>query len=880
MDRTRERGDPELLERAEALAALAEQLGLARNGSGRIVLLGGEAGVGKTVLLRRFRRENEHDVRVLWCGCVPLFTPRSLGPFLDLSEDVGGELRGLAARDPRPHELVPQLVRELAGSAPAILVVEDVHWADEATLDVLRLLGRRVEQTGALVVVSYRDDEVAPTHPLQLVLGELSSSPSVHRITLSPLSLGAVAALAEPYGAEPVELHRTTGGNPFFVTEVLGAGSARIPETVRDAVLARAGRLTPAARALLDAVAIVPSRVELPLLEALAGEGLSSLDDCLGSGMLLHEAEAIAFRHELARQAIELAIPPHRRLALHRSALAELSAGPAPAADPARLAHHAEGAGDIDALLEHAPRAARRASEAGAHLEAAEQYGRALRFAESSPLTVRTRLAESLAYECYLTDQLDRAREAAQAAVAGHRALGLRLEEGRALNLLVLITWFAGELEEAEALGRDAVSLLEGLPAGPELARAYGTLAQTTIMERRLPEAAAWSRRALEAANALDDPSTLAYALYNLGSVELLEGSAVGFARLERSLELARAAGDEELIVRALGNLGQGAVENRVFPVAERYLAESLAHAADRDYGSWSGFLLGNRARSELDQGLWQEAASTAREALRLTGEIGMARVPALSALAALCARRGRAGCWQLLDEARDVMSGVQGLTGPIPAVRAEAAWLQGDDRRAVAESADAFALAEGRGSAWHFGELAVWRFRAGAREDVPVAVAEPYGLELGGDHRAAAAAWQAIGCPYDAAVATLGTSDPELLSGALAELQRLGARPAAARAAARLRELGVHRVARGPRAATRANPAQLTPRQLEVLGLLQEGLPNAEIAARLVISEKTVDHHVSAVLRKLRVHSRGEAAAAAARLGVAPKDRERPPPR
>jgi DNA-binding NarL/FixJ family response regulator len=154
------------------------------------------------------------------------------------------------------------------------------------------------------------------------------------------------------------------------------------------------------------------------------------------------------------------------------------------------------------------------------------------------------------------------------------------------------------------------------------------------------------------------------------------------------------------------------------------------------------------------------------------------------------------------------------------------------------------------------------------------VAVAGPHALELAGDHGRAAAAWRAIGCPYDAAIAQLGAPGPDALEEALEHLQRLGARPAAARAAAALRNLGVRRVPRGPRASTRQNPAGLTPRELEVLALVGEGLRNAEIAARLVVSRKTVDHHVSAILRKLGVRSRREAVGAAARLGITPKDR------
>ncbi|MGH2997560.1 MAG: AAA family ATPase, partial [Gaiellaceae bacterium] len=310
-----------LLERSAFLDALGGSLDDATAGRRRLVFLRGEAGVGKTVLLRRFCAEHAGSARVLWGSCEGLFTPRALGPLVDVAERVGGELEELTDRGAKLQDLVPALLRELRARSPTIVVLEDVHWADEATLDLLRLLGRRIETTPALVVASFRDDELDRAHPLQVVLGELATAPAVERLRLEPLSLDAVRQLAEPYGAEEGELYRKTGGNPFFVTEVLGARAAHIPETVRDAVLARAARVAPAARALLDAVAVVPARVEVWLLEALAGGGLSHLDDCLASGMLRGEQGFVAFRHELARQAIEEATPPHRRLVLHRAAL-------------------------------------------------------------------------------------------------------------------------------------------------------------------------------------------------------------------------------------------------------------------------------------------------------------------------------------------------------------------------------------------------------------------------------------------------------------------------------------------------------------------------------------------------------------------------------
>src|SRR5688572_10589865 len=235
-----------LLEREGTLDELARLLAAAAGGRGSLLLLGGEAGVGKSVLVRRFAELAAERARVLVGACDPLSTPRPLGPVADVADGLGGRV-GRLLRGGERSELFRALLDELAGPAATLLVVEDAHWADEATLDLLRFLGRRVGATAALVVVTYRDDEVGRDHPLRVALGDLATAPAIRRLAVAPLSVAAVARLAAGSGLNPAELHRQSGGNPFFVTEVLAAGGG-IPATVRDAVLARAARLSGDAR--------------------------------------------------------------------------------------------------------------------------------------------------------------------------------------------------------------------------------------------------------------------------------------------------------------------------------------------------------------------------------------------------------------------------------------------------------------------------------------------------------------------------------------------------------------------------------------------------------------------------------------------------------
>jgi DNA-binding CsgD family transcriptional regulator/tetratricopeptide (TPR) repeat protein len=863
----------ELLERAAGFDALCESLeSVRRSGTGRVVLVGGEAGVGKTALLRWFCRERGGSAPILWGGCDPLFTPRPLGPLLSVAEEAGGPLEEVVTSGAMPHELAAALVRQLSAHPGTVFVLEDVHWADEATLDVLKLLARRVAAVPVLVVASFRDDELDASHPLRRVLGELATSATVRRLKLDRLSPAAVARLAEPRGVDPDELYRKTAGNPFFVVEALAAGVDEIPETVRDAVLARVARLSAAARSLLEAVALVPPQAELWLLDALA-EDVGCLQECLASGMLAADPSGIAFRHELARLAVEDSVAPNRRVDLHRAALAALADPPSGEPDIARLAHHAEAARDADAVLRFAPGAAARAASLGAYREAAAQYARALRFGHRLSPGERADLLELRAGACYVTDEYDQGIAALREALECRAAQGDRLKEGDVLRRLSDFLWCPGRTAESERRAREAVALLETLPAGRELAMAYANLASNCLAAQRSEEAAGWAARALELGDRLEDTEIAVHALATLGVATLAAG---GAARLEQSLEIARRDELAEQVARAYVLLAETAVDSRRQAAASRYLEAGIEYCSERGLELFRLYLLASQARLELHQGRWADAAESAAAVLRVQRTSITPRIVSLVVLGLVRARRGDPGQWEPLDEAWRLAEPTGELTrlGPVAAARAEAAWLEGE-RGAVEVSTEAAqSLAVERSSRMLAGELAVWRRRGGVDEEAPERAAEPYALELGGDWARAADAWAAIGCPYEAALALAAADDEKALRRSLAELQRLGARPAAAIVARRLRERGVRGLPRGPRAATRENPAGLTARQLEVLALLAEGLTNSQIADRLVVSQRTVDHHVATTLRKLAVRTRAEASARAVRLGLAGQDR------
>jgi len=857
-----------LLERDDALDALREASANTRTGAGRLVLVAGEAGIGKTAVVRAFCAELT-DAHVLWGACDALFTPRPLGPFLDLAAEANGELGAAVGAGGGPHELVAALVAAAAAAEePTIVVLEDVHWADEATLDALRVLARKVERAPLLVVASYRDDELDRGHPLRIVLGELATRPAVVRVQIDGLSEQGVAELAAERELDPRELHRQTNGNPFFVTEVLAARNGPIPATVRDAVLARTAVLGGAAREVLQAVAITPQRAELWLLETLTSESLDGLDECLASGILVNGGDSVGFRHELARLTVEESIDPRRARALHRAALEALAEPPTGTPDHARLAHHADAAGDGDAVLLHATAAGDHAADVGAYREAAAQYGRALRFASGLPTEQRAGLLERQSGAYYLTDDQVAAIDVLREAVEVHRQGGHVAREAAALGRLVPYLTCRGHFADAADAAERAIEMVDGLPESAEHAPAFAAMALLSAYRGDDDAVRDWGARAAAVAERFGDPVTLVDSTITVGTADLFH-DVDATAELEHALALAREHRLPALVARAFHNLGLAATAHDAHDRAEAWLDAGLAQCDEFELDLWRLAILSLKVRLQLDRGRWTEATEIAATIAAETRDSPEPLLSARLALALVRARRGDPDTAPPLAEAAAIADAADqpGWDGALACAVAEIAWLQHRSDGVDEATRAALDVARAGRTPWLLGQLCYWRRKLGLDDEVPTGT-DGWSLLLAGDWRASAATWRARNRPYETALALSGADDDDALQEALELSERLGARPLAAMVARRLRERGV-RVSRGPRPSTRANPAALTGRELEVLSLLGDGLRNAEIAKRLFLSTRTVDHHVSAILRKLHAKTRGEAAAQASRLGL-----------
>jgi DNA-binding CsgD family transcriptional regulator/tetratricopeptide (TPR) repeat protein len=855
-----------LLERDELLAQLRAQWSQACANAGRLVFVEGEAGIGKTSVLRAFAASVRTDAPVYWGACEAMATPRPLGALDDIAVDSGGKLVVPHDGSGERHRLFAAFV-DLLAERPALAVLEDVHWADEATLDLLRYAGRRIARTRSLLVASFRNDEVVPEHPLRAVLGDLATA-GAPRLVPQPLSLAAVRSLCVGSGVDAVAVHEQTAGNPFFVTEVLAAAlktGRGVPATVQDAVLARAGRLSPSARAVLDAAAVAGPRAEAWLLHELTAAESGSIDECVATGVLRAEGAAFAFRHELARQAVLQAMPPARAIGLHRLVLQALLQSDA-ARSAARVVLHAEAAGDVAALRYWAPIAAREAAVHGAHRQAAAHWARAL--AHCVPSAERAALLDASAEDVHMSIGLDESIAVRSEAARLWCAHGRPDNAAMSLARQSLIFLYAARNPDAAAALREARSLVAAQPESRAARVVRSCAASICQYERQPDEAIALASGVLDQAERDGDKAEMAMCLKTIGRSQVdLARVDEGIATLERALALALGANENRLASQIFASLGAGCVDAFRLEEAETWLRKGIDFCTERDLHATRLWQTAWLAHALLQRARWDEAAAAAHMVIAEPKATVIARIAALLALGLVRARRGDPAVWSALDEARDLAAG----TGPgrFHVARVEAAWLEGRDEDAARDAAAHLASAIAARHVSLAAQLCLWCRRGGEATPIPdLCVDHPFALEAAGRWQDAAEAWRALGCPFETARA-LSAGDEPAQRQALAMFERLGARPMVERVRHGLRVAGARDLPRGPRHSTREHPCGLTSKEVAVLELLAEGLRNKEIGQRLHRSARTVDHHVTAIFCKLGVATRAEAVSAAYRLGV-----------
>jgi DNA-binding CsgD family transcriptional regulator/tetratricopeptide (TPR) repeat protein len=858
-------GPPGVVEREHEIAELADAAREAAGGAGSVVLAFGEAGIGKSSLVAAVRGVLPPRGRLLVGYCDDLATPRTLGPFRDLIGSVGTELDTALRQD--SDQVLDALRTELSWAGhPTVLAVEDVHWADEATVDALSYLVRRMAELPAVLLLTYRDDDLGPTHPLHRVLGLAARASRVRRLALARLSEAAVCLLAAPSRLDPHELYSVTGGNPFFVTEVLASADINtVPPTVVDAVLARVRCLGQDTQAALEQLAVVPSAVDRWLLDALVPGGIAAVVAAEQRVLLDVSPDRVGFHHELIRRAIADALPVARRVQLNRRVLVALA--DRDGSDPSRVMHHAAHAGDQDAIIRYGPQAAQDATRAGAHREAAAHLRLVLQHKDRFEPRERADLLGRYAIACYTTGDMPSAAAAQQEAVELYRTLDDPRTLGAGLEWLSRMCWTTGEPDRAERSADEAIAVLKGAGDDRLLAGALSHRSSLHAMAYHYHESIRFGERAIALARAVGDPAVLSHALASVGGARGQLGLPEARAMLEESLQLALSAGTAEDACRAYANLIWRLLEDLHLDEASQYLEAAVELADSVEHLTFLNYAYAERALHGLATGAWDRAVS---DAGLVVTEHPLTRCHALAVLGRVRVRRGQPGGDRLLAEAWEIARRTREIRniGTVAAARAEAAWLR-DDQPAMASLLEpAYTDACRLGAVALRAELGCWVVKAG-RPVAPDDSGHPYALQATGRWEEAAKVWLDAGCSYEHAVAMAESTDLDDLLAALSTLDTLGARPMAARVRVRLRDLGVARIPRGPLAVTRNNPAGLTHRQLQVARLLAEGLTNTEIAGRLVVSVRTVDNHVAAVFDKLGARTRRDIAVSAAELGL-----------
>jgi DNA-binding CsgD family transcriptional regulator/tetratricopeptide (TPR) repeat protein len=851
-----------LVERDDLLATLDGLLRAVDGGVGRVVLMPGEAGVGKTTMVDAWLQGVAGRVRLRRGTCDGSATPAPLAPILHAFPEIADLGFDHAGRSRLASRMLDCVVTD---GPPTVVLIEDGHWADEATVDMLRAFAVRSSETRSLLLITFRSDEVASEHPLGILMGDWAARPGVATVPIPPFSVAAVAALAGEAGTDldPAELHRRTGGNAFYVTEVLASDGDALPATVRDAVRARIARYSPPCRAALDVVALSGLGGDPFVIDEVLGDAAAAIDEAVRTGCLVVVAGSVRFRHDLARRTVAEDVPPMRRIAVHRAILRALQKN-SDLTDPAELAHHAEAARDYPAALPAAVEAARSSSALGAHRDAVSQYERALRVSGSGDGR-RVEVLDALSYELYLTGRIDDAITVRAQALQLHQERGDPAGVADAHRWLSRLNWFAARGAAAEAHGRQAVSVASSSDTGAVFAMALSNMSQLRMLAGDLDGTRFWGERAIEIARRIGADDALVHALNNIGSAQaVIEDYDSGMRLLAESLRIALRGDLQEHVARAYSNLAETAVMFRRFAEAAKWLHRGVEFCADRDLDSWLLHLEGEQALRMLYQGDLIEARTVSRTIL------GDGRVPAVNRVTPLVvigladARLGDPEADAVLAEvlATAEQSGELQRLGLVACALAELAWLRHEPPPPLLRTAYAMALTGG--SPWELGELARWMARAGwLSQPASARVAEPFALEIAGRWTDAATCWAELGCRYDEALALAESKDRKLVAGALRQLTDLGASATATRLGPHLVSLG-GRVPRPRRATTAAHPARLTEREAEVLRHLASGASNAEIAAALSISARTAEHHVSAVLIKLGVDHRREAVAVA----------------
>ncbi|MFC2176800.1 AAA family ATPase [Actinomycetota bacterium] len=851
-----------ILERDQELATLVKLLDDLDSSGGRVVLVRGEAGIGKSALVAEFVAGVEDRAHVLLGACDDLLTPQPLGPIWDMARHDASVTAPLSRGDRRAvmEVLLDLLSRRMRAT---VMVLEDTQWADEATLDVIKFLGRRIARTNGVLILTYRDGAVDTNHPLRQVIGDLPPQ-NLIRVQLDHLSQEAIALMIEGKPFDAGEVLSLTGGNPLFVTEVVASGIDAVPSSVQDSVLARASKVSARARRILDLVCITAGHSDLSLVKELLDPTQEELRECARHGLLRVSDETLSFRHELQRRAVESSLSAADRRQLNKQVLTALAGS----GDPSRLVHHAREAEDVESIVAFAPEAARAAKAIESHREALAHFRTLEPYLDRIAEVNRAAIIDDWAGEEFYLDNNAESLDLLGRAIDLHRGTGDDRALARTLTVAVRVNEVNGRPDEADACSVESVTILESYPPSADFAFAVSQQAWLRLMRGDSDiQGIELADQAIAIAEGVGDDLTVIRALMYKGAVGHSSTDRSAVSLVEEAHRRAELGGHRHEEVYALLNLAGLAADVREVERAADLAQRGLGAAARYEIRPLEIYLLAMYAEILLWKGDWVGTEDAATEVL---GSHSHAETIALRMLGTLQARRGRPEARATLDlmwSLAEASGELQNLD-PAASALAEYMWLSGeDDPDRIARLQEVLDRGMRSGFVWPSGALAFWAWKLGILASIPDRLPEFYRLIIEGEWQAAADFWEARGVPYERALALMHGDDDAQIH-AIRIFEELGATVTANRVRRALLEKGV-RVPRGTSRSTREHAAGLTARQAEVLDLLAEGLTNTEIADQLFVSYRTVENHVAAVLMKLDVPTRDAAVDAARDRGI-----------
>jgi len=847
-----------LIERDGFMALLQKKFDNIAGGEGHCVLVSGEAGIGKTALVKAFCRQQAETCSIYQGACDGLFTPRPLAPLYDVLWQVNSQRWPVPPSNEERSVLFANFFQELLAKKEKVLMVfEDIHWADEGTLDFIKFFVRRIYQLPCLFILTYRDNEIYSRHPLRNVLGQLPPD-SFTKLVLTPLSKHAVVELATQKGYSGEDVYSISEGNPFYVNEILASYSPGVPENIKDAILAVYERQQEGTKNAWQLFSVIPEGLEVDRFARIKSDWDEATNHCFAICVIVVQQGKVVFKHELYRRTIEESLTPFKRIELNKLMLELYLDSFKEKGEIERILHYAKNANEKELVVKYAPEAAEKAASIGAHQEACKLYLTAIEYFDGKDNRRLAELYKAYAVECYLSNQVKEAIAVTEKEADLRNEIGDINKYGDSLIFLSRLWWFEGNRQHAEQLAAKAIDLLKDWPVSPAKASAFSNMAQLNMLAGETDACLLWGKQAIDMAIALNNEAIHAHALNNLGATQLLSSSTEGegIDALQQCLDISLMNGYHEHAANAWTTIASVSVRIKNYGLAKKALNDGIRYCEEKGLNFWITCMLSWKARAELEQGNCTAAHNIADNLLKNENQPAIIRITARLVLAKIIMRTGEKDALSLLTDAKRMAFETMELQRMVPAVTAllEYEWLTG---KTVIEPADMEQTLERLqlyGIDAEKKELAFWLKKAG-RPLLPC-------------KEMTAAWWQNLGCPYEQALVLFDGNDDDKRK-AIAMVQDLGAGAVYEKMKQEMKTSGMKNIPRGIRNSTRSNIAFLTEREMEIIQLLKEGLQNKEIAARLHISAKTVDHHISSILFKLDAGSRSKAVTQAVRMGI-----------